>query len=70
MTEMDNTAYTHYLDCKTDSDVSPPEKFSYSKWYIWEETVRNWLHTKIWVTNLPISYFIRKDNAPLTMYHS
>ena len=41
MTDMDYEAYIHYLDCKTNSDVITPDKFSYTKWYIWEEMVRN-----------------------------
>ena len=41
MTEMVDDAYMHYADYKTESDISNPEKFSYNKWYIWEETVRS-----------------------------
>ena len=29
MTYMVYEAYINYLDCKTDSNISPPEKFSY-----------------------------------------
>ena len=32
--------------------------------------MRNWLQTKIGVTNLPLFYFICKDTTPLTMDHS
>ena len=67
MTDMDYEAYIHYLDCKTNSDVITPDKFSYTKWYIWEELASNWLHTKIGVTNIPISYIIHKYNGPLTV---
>ena len=70
MTEMADEAYTHYLDCNTDSDISTPEKFSYTKWDIWEETVRNLLHTKRVSTNLPLSYVVHKDTNPLTVDHS
>ena len=30
----------------------------------------NWIETKIGVTNLPLSYIMRKDTTPITMYHS
>ena len=32
--------------------------------------MRNWLQTKIEVTNLPLSYVIHKDTNPITMDHS
>ena len=70
MTEMANEDYIHYLDYKTDSDVSTPDKFSYNKWYIWEETVINWLKTKRGVTNIPLSYDILNNTTPLTMDES
>ena len=70
MTKMFNENYIHYLECNTESDVSTPEKFPSNKWDIWEDTVSNWLQTKIGVTNLPLSYVIRKDTAPLATYHS
>ena len=66
---MANDTYINYLYCKTDSDVSTPEKFSYNKWEICEETVKNWLQTKRVVTNLPLAYVISKDINPLTMDH-
>ena len=53
-----------------DSDVNTPEKFSYTKWDIWDEIVRNCIHNKRGVTNLSISYVIRKDTNPPTMDHS
>ena len=67
---MSEETYIHYLYCNTDSDVSNPEKFSYTKWEIWGNTVRNWLYNKIVVTNLPLSYLICKDTTPPTMDHS
>ena len=70
MTEMFDEAYIHYLDNNTNSDVRNPEKFSFKKRDIWEEAVRNFLQTKIGVTNLPISYAINKDTNPLTMDNS
>ena len=70
MAEMVDEAYIYHLDCKTDSDVSTPEKFAYTKWEIWEETVSNWLQTKRGVTDLPLSYIIRKETAPANMDHS
>ena len=70
MTKMFNENYIHYLECNTESDVSTPEKFPSNKWDIWEDTVSNWLQTKIGVTNLPLSYVIRKDTTPLAMDHS
>ena len=70
MTDMFNEAYIHYLDCKTNNDASTPENFSYNKWGILEETARNWIKTKIFITKIPISYVIRKDITPLTMDHS
>ena len=70
MTEMFDEAYIHYLDNNTNSDVRNPEKFSLKKRDIWEEAVRNFLQTKIGVTNLPISYAINKDTNPLTMDNS
>ena len=69
MTEMVDKAYIHYLDRKTGSDVSTPEKLSNKKWEIWEEAVRNWIHTKILVSSLSLPYVIHKDTTPLTMDH-
>ena len=69
MTEMFDEAYIQYLYCNNDIDVRTPEKFSYNKWGICEETVQNWLQTKRVVTNLPLSYVISKDTNPLTMDH-
>ena len=70
MTETVDDSYTHFLELKNNSDVSTPEKFSYNKWDIWEETVRNWLKNKRGVTNTPISYAILKNTTPLTMDES
>mmetsp|Transcript_15996 Transcript_15996/g.23840 ORF Transcript_15996/g.23840 Transcript_15996/m.23840 type:complete len:787 (+) Transcript_15996:5053-7413(+) len=70
MNEMAEEAYIYYLECKTDSDVSTPEKFAYNKWEVWEETVVNWLQTKRGVTDLPLSYIIRKVTPPARMDHS
>ena len=70
MTNMVDEDYVHYLDCKTNSYVITTGKFSYNKWGILEETVINWLQAKRGFTNLPLSYVIRKDNNPLTMYQS
>ena len=67
--EIFEDAYTHYLDWNTDSDVIATEKFSYKKWKIWDEAVRNLLKSKIGVTKVPLSYGILKDTTPLTMYH-
>ena len=64
---MVDEAYIHYLDWDTFIDVSTTEKFSYNKWNIWGEKVRNWLQTKRGVINIPLSYAIRKDTTPLTM---
>ena len=49
---MDDKAYIHYLDLKNESDVRTAEKLAFRKWGIWEETVINWLKTKILVINL------------------
>ena len=70
MTDMADEAYIHYLDCRTNSDVSIPDKFSYNKWDIGEETVSNWIKTKGGVTNPPLSYVICESTNPLTMDHS
>ena len=69
MNEMANEVYTHYLDFSTNSDVSTPDKLSLNKWEIFDETVRNWIKTKIGVTNLPLSYVTPKDTNPIIMYH-
>ena len=58
------------MESNTESDVSTPDKFSYLKWEVWEETVVNWLQTKRGVTNIPLSYIIRKVTAPPSMDHS
>ena len=70
MTDMADKAYIRYLDWNTDSGVSTPEKFSYNKWEILEDTVSNWIKTKRVVTNIPLSYVILNDTTPLTMDHS
>ena len=70
MTKTVNEAYIHYLEWKTDSAVHTPEKFSYIKWDICEDTVINWIQTKRGVTNLPLSYVINKDNTTLKIDHS
>ena len=67
---MVDEAYIDYLKCKTKCDVSTPDKFSYNKWDIWEETVNNYTQTKIGVTNLSLPYVIYKDTTPLRMNFS
>ena len=53
---MADEAYIFYLDFKTNSDT--PKGGG-----VWEETL-SWLQTKRGVTDLPLSYVIRKDTAP------
>ena len=70
MDEIIYKAYIHYLYCKTNSDGSNTENFSYKKMEDLGGDSDQLVKTKTGVDHLTLSYIIRKETTPLTMDHS
>ena len=52
---------------KEEFDIKYPGKFVYADWRKCDKSVENFLSAKFNLRGIPLAYFIRKDDAPVTI---